>query len=90
MEYETLAKKIKDYPSRNNSEEYFFFYLYYRNVNILTKEIEELTNKKNNISLKLERRRNQFLLLMRTIYDLKNDLSTDVFFYFIIGKSNRK
>lgn len=24
MEYETLAKKIKDYPSRNNSEEYFF------------------------------------------------------------------
>lgn len=24
MEYETLAKKIKDYPSRNNSEEFFF------------------------------------------------------------------
>lgn len=68
MEYETLAKQIEEFPSRLETK---------RSVQELDEEIQQLEERKKVLTETLNRRRNQFLLLMRTIHDLKYDLGSD-------------
>lgn len=68
MEYETLAKQIEEFPSRLETK---------RSVEELDEEIQQLEERKKVLTETLNRRRNQFLLLMRTIHDLKYDLGSD-------------
>lgn len=65
MEYDLLASLIDEQPDRKKTE---------KQIEIIKKEIDKLTQKKIKMETKFEKRRNDFTLLMYTIHELEKQL----------------
>lgn len=65
MEYDALAKVINAQPDRKKTTE---------QLDNLTKELNELEEKKAQLQRKLDTRKNDFLVLMRSIKELQSNL----------------
>lgn len=70
MQYDVLAKVIKEQPDPEKTTE---------EREILTKELEELEKQRQLLDMKLESKRREYSVLMRSIEELKNEDSNDDF-----------
>lgn len=65
MEYDVLAKVIKQQPDRKEMA---------AKLETLKKELEDLKNKRGKLDRKMENRRNDFMVLMRSINEITKKL----------------
>ncbi|KAL9874962.1 THO complex subunit 7 isoform 1-T1 [Glossina fuscipes fuscipes] len=68
MEYDQLAKVIKQQPDRKETE---------KQIEVLQKELTELTEKKLKLERKFEKRQKDFSVLMYAIRELETQLADD-------------
>ncbi|XP_061731246.1 THO complex subunit 7 homolog [Nerophis ophidion] len=68
QEYDALAKVIEHHPDRHET---------LKQLEALDKELQQLSNTKENVDAKLELRKKQFHVLLSTIQELQQTLETD-------------
>ncbi|XP_061900492.1 THO complex subunit 7 homolog [Entelurus aequoreus] len=68
QEYDALAKVIEHHPDRHET---------LKQLEALDKELQRLSNTKENVDAKLELRKKQFHVLLSTIQELQQTLETD-------------
>ncbi|XP_023172412.1 THO complex protein 7 [Drosophila hydei] len=68
MEYDLLASLIEEQPDRKDTE---------KQIEVIKKEIDKLTQKKLKMEHKFQKRRNDFTLLMYTIHELEQQLEEE-------------
>lgn len=68
MEYDVLAKVIKQQPDRKEMA---------AKLDALQKELEDLKDSRRKVDRKLESRRNEFTVLMRSIQELQKKMDGD-------------
>ncbi|XP_058821446.1 THO complex subunit 7 homolog [Topomyia yanbarensis] len=67
MEYDVLAKIINQQPDRKNT---------IRELDLLKQELDQLQDKKGSLERKLETKKKDFTVLMRSIVELQNKLDS--------------
>ncbi|XP_019712908.1 THO complex subunit 7 homolog [Hippocampus comes] len=68
QEYDALAKVIQNHPNRHET---------LKQLEALDKELQQLSNIKENVDAKLELRKKQFHVLLSTIQELQQTLEND-------------